>query len=95
MNRLEAVAIRHPLRVQLLNAMADGKTVQLADFANALDLPLPRVEYHCGALVEAGAVAVADGRARLTEGGVELHRLAQRPERRRKQDRRRGDRRGG
>ena len=39
MNRLEAVAIRHPLRVQLLNAMADGKAVQLADFANALDLP--------------------------------------------------------
>jgi hypothetical protein len=93
MNRLEAVAIRHPLRVQLLNALADGKSVQLADFAKALDLPVGRVEYHCEALVEAGAIALAGGSARITESGKSLQVAAQKPERRQRPERRRSDRR--
>jgi DNA-binding IclR family transcriptional regulator len=93
MNRLEAVAIRHPLRVQLLNALADRRTLELATFARALDLPMQQVEYHCGALVDAGAVTLEDGSARLTESGIELHRIAQKPERRQKPDRRGDDRR--
>jgi DNA-binding IclR family transcriptional regulator len=91
MNRLEVVAIKHPLRVQLLNALADGKSLELSTYAKALDLPLPRVKYHCEGLAEAGAVSLEDGTARITDSGVELHRYAQRPDRRQKQDRRRGD----
>ena len=92
MNRLEVVAIRHPLRIQLLNALADGKSVALATYAKALDLPLPLVTYHCEALAGAGAVSLEDGTARITESGKELHRIAQKPERRQKPDRRRNDR---
>lgn len=95
MNRLEVAAIRHPLRVQLLNALADGKSVQLATYAKALDLSLPRVIYHCEALAEAGAVELEDGTARITESGKQLHLIAQRPERRQRPDRRRDDRRRG
>lgn len=93
MERLEAVAIKHPMRVELLNALADGKRVELATYAKALDLPLPQVTYHCEALAEAGAVTLEDGVAQITESGRELHRIAQRPERRQKTDRRRSDRR--
>ena len=97
MERLEAVAIKHPLRVQLLDALADGKRLELATYAKALDLPLPQVTYHCEALAEAGAVTLTDGAAQITESGKELHRIAQKPERRKKSDRRRGggDRRQG
>jgi predicted methyltransferase len=90
MNRLETVAIRHPMRVELLNALADGKRLELATYANALDLPLPQVTYHCEALAEAGALTLEDGTAQITENGKELHRIAQKPERRQKPDRRRG-----
>lgn len=90
MERLQTVAIRHPLRVQLLNALADGKRLELATYAKALDLPLPQVTYHCEALAEAGAVSLEDGVAEITENGKELHRIAQKPERRQKPDRRRG-----
>ncbi|MGD9735105.1 MAG: hypothetical protein AB7V58_05775 [Solirubrobacterales bacterium] len=95
MERLETVAIRHPLRVQLLDALADGKRLELATYARALDLPLPRVTYHCEALAEAGAVTLEDGTAQITESGRGLHRIAQQPERRQQPDRRqgRGDRR--
>lgn len=93
MNRLEGIAIRHPLRVQLLNALADGKSVKLATYAKALNLSLAQVEYHCEALAEAGAVELNGGAVRITEGGKELHRIAQRPERRQRPDRRRSDRR--
>jgi predicted methyltransferase len=93
MNRLEGVAIRHPIRVQLLDALADGKRVELATYAKALDLPLPQVVYHCQALVEAGAVELEDGTAWITESGKELNLIAQRPERRQRPDRRRNDRR--
>jgi DNA-binding IclR family transcriptional regulator len=95
MDRLEGVAIRHPLRVQLLNALADGKRVELPTFARALDLPLAQVEYHCGALIEVGAVELDGSVARITEDGRELHRIAQQPERRQNPDRRHGDRRRG
>jgi len=95
MERLEAVAIRHPMRVDLLNALADGKRIELATYARALDLPLPQVTYHCEALAEAGAVALNDGAVEITDSGKELHRIAQRPERRQKPDRRRNDRRRG
>lgn len=95
MNRLEAVAIRHPLRVQLLGALADGKQLELATYARALDLSQAQVDYHCEALARAGAVSLNGGTAQITESGRELHRAAQTPERRRKPDRRRGDRRRG
>ena len=93
MNRLETVAIKHPLRIQLLNALADGKRLELATYAKALDLPLPQVTYHCEALAEAGAVTLEGGVAQITERGTELHRIAQNPERRQRPARRqcRGD----
>jgi len=90
MDRLESVAIRHPLRIQLLNALADGKRLELATYAKALDLPLPQVTYHCEALAEAGAVTLEDGVAQITESGKKLHRIAHKPERRQMPDRRRG-----
>ena len=93
MERLETVAIRHSMRVDLLNALADGKRLELATYAKALDLPLPLVTYHCEALAEAGAVTLSNGAAEITDSGKELHRIAQRPERRQKPDRRRNDRR--
>lgn len=93
MNRLEAIAIRHPLRVQLLDALVDGKTLDLASYAKALDLSPPLVAYHCQALADAGAVEVREGKAKITERGKDLHQLAQIPNRRRKPDRRRGNRR--
>lgn len=95
MNRLEVVAIRHPLRVQLLDALLDGKRLELATYAKALDLPLAQVNYHCEALAKAGAVAVEEGTAQITASGKELQRIAQRPERRERPDRRRSDRRRG
>ena len=78
MERIEAVAIRHPLRVQLLDALLDGKRLELATYAKALDLSLPRVTYHGEALAEAGAVELQDGVASITESGKELYRTAQR-----------------
>lgn len=95
MNRLQIVAIRHPLRKQLLQALAEGKPIKLENYARALDLSPPAVRYHCQALVEAGAVAVTDGAATITAGGLELNRIAQKPDRRQQTDRRRGDRRRG
>jgi predicted ArsR family transcriptional regulator len=94
-NRLQIIAIRHPLRKQLLKALAEGKAIDLESYAKALDLSLPAVRYHCQGLVEAGAVEVEDGSATITESGVELNRIAQKPDRRHKQDRRRSDRRRG
>lgn len=90
MERLEVVAIKHPLRTQLLDALVDGKRLELATYAKALDLPLPQVTYHCEALAEAGGVTLEDGVAQITASGKELHRIAQKPERRQKPDRRKG-----
>ena len=81
------------MRVQLLDAVVDGKRLELATYAKALDLPLPQVTYHCGALADAGALTLADGAVRITARGKELYRIAQHPERRQNPDRRRGDRR--
>jgi DNA-binding transcriptional ArsR family regulator len=78
-NRLEALAIRHPLRLQLLDALRDGKRLELATYAKALDLPLPRVTYHGEVLAAAGAVTLAGGVAEITASGRELDRRA--PER--------------
>lgn len=89
------MAIRHPMRVELLNALARGKRIELTAYAKALDLPLPQVTYHCEALAAARAVSLDDGAAQITASGKELHRLAQRPERRQQPDRRRNDRRRG
>lgn len=74
MNRLEVLAIRHPLRLQLLDALRDGKQLQLATYAKALDLPLPRVTYHGEMLAAAGAITLADGVAEITASGKELDR---------------------
>lgn len=81
------------MRVQLLDAVVDGKRLELATYAKALDLPLPQVTYHCTALADAGAVTVAGGAVQITARGKELHQIAQHPERRQRPDRRRGDRR--
>src|SRR4051794_21792298 len=90
MERLESVAIRHPMRVELLNALADGKRIELATYAKALGLPPAQVIYHSEARAEAGAVTLDDGVAQITESGKELPRIAQKPERRQKADRRKG-----
>jgi Helix-turn-helix domain len=85
-------AIRHPVRVSLLDAVSDGKPLALADFAARTEIPLTTVEYHCRVLSAEGALAVLDGTATITEVGKGLHRLCQTPERR-QADRRRGERR--
>jgi DNA-binding transcriptional ArsR family regulator len=92
MNPRERVAMSHPARVELLNALRDGRTVDMATYAEATDMPLSRVEYHSRALRDVGAVTVEGRSVLITESGEVLRRLAQQPDRRTK-DRRRGDRR--
>lgn len=92
MNEPRPPAIRHQLRIDLLEALTGGTPVALAQFAAQTEAPLSLVEYHAGVLVEEGAAEVTDGVATITDSGRELYRLAQEPDRR-GTDRRRNDRR--
>lgn len=91
-SRAGALAIKHPLRVELLSALSAGEQIDAATFAKAHDLTVENARYHLDVLLDAGAITLSDGTARITEQGGALHKLAQRPERR-VRDRRRAPRR--
>lgn len=52
------IALRHPLRRRILQAMADGEVVSPRELALALRQPLSNVSYHVRVLAECGAVTL-------------------------------------
>jgi len=54
------VALRHPQRRRILQAMADGKAVSPRELSFALGQPLSNVSYHVRVLADRGAVTLVD-----------------------------------
>ncbi len=54
------VALRHPLRRDILRAMADEKAISPREVSAALQQPLSNVSYHVRVLAECGAVTLVD-----------------------------------
>ncbi|HEX5527829.1 MAG TPA: helix-turn-helix transcriptional regulator [Solirubrobacterales bacterium] len=52
------IALRHPLRRRILQAMADGEVVSPRELALALRQPLSNVSYHVRVLAGCGAVSL-------------------------------------
>jgi DNA-binding transcriptional ArsR family regulator len=52
------IALRHPLRRRILQAMADGEVVSPRELALALRQPLSNVSYHVRVLAGCGAVTL-------------------------------------
>jgi DNA-binding transcriptional ArsR family regulator len=52
------VALRHPLRRDILCHMADREAVSPRELANALDRPLSNVSYHVRVLADRAAIAL-------------------------------------
>ncbi len=52
------VALRHPLRREILRAMAGEKAISPRQIASALGQPLSNVSYHVRVLAECGAVSL-------------------------------------
>lgn len=91
--RVATLAIKHPLRVEILNALSDGEEISPVAYATEHGLPVGSVRYHFGALRDADAIRLVDEKARITEQGQDLQRLAARPERRSRERRGRPTRR--
>lgn len=54
------IALRHPLRRRILQAMADGKAVSPRELALTLRHPLSNVSYHVRVLAGCGAVTLVE-----------------------------------
>jgi len=54
------VALRHPLRRRILQAMADGQVVSPRELALTLRHPLSNVSYHVRVLAGCGAVTLVE-----------------------------------
>jgi DNA-binding transcriptional ArsR family regulator len=54
------IALRHPLRRQILRAMADGEAVSPRELAAAVEKPLSNVSYHVRVLASCSAVTLAE-----------------------------------
>jgi DNA-binding transcriptional ArsR family regulator len=52
------VALRHPVRREILQAMAGEKAISPRQIANALDQPLSNVSYHVRVLADCAAVSL-------------------------------------
>lgn len=52
------VALRHPLRRDILRAMAGEEAISPREISTALQQPLSNVSYHVRVLAECGAVAL-------------------------------------
>jgi DNA-binding transcriptional ArsR family regulator len=50
------IALRHPLRRQILQAMPDGQAISPRDLATNLKQPLSNVSYHVRVLVDCGVL---------------------------------------
>ena len=62
-------ALGHPLRREILRAMADGKAVSPRELSDVLGQPLSNVSYHVRVLVQSGAVTLV--RTRPTRGSIQ------------------------
>jgi DNA-binding transcriptional ArsR family regulator len=56
------VALRHPLRRDILREMAGEEAISPREIANALDQPLSNVSYHVRVLADCGAVALVSAK---------------------------------
>ena len=54
------VALRHPLRREILRGMAAEKAISPREIASALDQPLSNVSYHVRVLADCNAIALVD-----------------------------------
>jgi DNA-binding transcriptional ArsR family regulator len=54
------IALRHPLRRRILQAMADGKVVSPRELSLALRHPLSNVSYHVRVLAACGALTLVE-----------------------------------
>jgi len=54
------VALRHPLRRQILRVMADGNAISPRELSNSLCKPLSNVSYHMRVLVDCAAVTLVE-----------------------------------
>lgn len=52
------VALRHPVRRDILRAMADDEAISPRELASALQQPLSNVSYHVRVLAECAAVSL-------------------------------------
>jgi len=52
------VALRHPVRRQILREMADGQAVSPRELSERLDLPLSNVSYHVRVLADCATVSL-------------------------------------
>lgn len=86
-NKASALAIKHKVRVAILDALVSGVRVEPAAFAKSRGYPPKSVAYHFKVLVDVGAITVDDAGAKITERGEVLQTLAQQPERRIRQRR--------
>ena len=92
-SRVAQLALRHPLRVEILSALSAGEETEPAAFAAAHELAPASARYHFDVLHDAGAITRAGGSTEITEQGRALYELSLNAERRSKPDRRRGPRR--
>ncbi|MBS1886666.1 MAG: helix-turn-helix transcriptional regulator [Actinobacteria bacterium] len=54
------IALRHPLRREILRAMAARAPVSPREISNALRRPLSNISYHVRVLADCGAVTLVD-----------------------------------
>jgi DNA-binding transcriptional ArsR family regulator len=54
------VALRHPVRRDILREMAGKKAISPREIANALEQPLSNVSYHVRVLADCAAVSLVD-----------------------------------
>lgn len=52
------LALRHPLRREILRRMADGKAISPLELSTLLDQPLSNVSYHMRVLAKCGATTL-------------------------------------
>jgi DNA-binding transcriptional ArsR family regulator len=57
------VALRHPLRREILREMADKEAISPREVATILDQPLSNVSYHVRVLAECAAIALVRTKA--------------------------------
>ncbi len=62
-------ALGHPLRREILRAMADGKPISPRELSEALRQPLSNVSYHVRVLVQSEAVTLV--RTKPTRGSIQ------------------------
>jgi len=92
-SRVAQLAIRHPLRIEILRTLSGGVEIEPEAFATAHEMPPASALYHFDVLRDAGALTLAGGSAGITPEGEALYELSLNAERRRVPDRRRGPRR--